>query len=45
MSSFGRLEDLNVYNKLCDFHGEVCGGLEKTFEKHLPEHERRWPEP
>ena len=45
MSSFGRLEDLNAYKQLCDPYREECAGLEKTLEKHLPEHERRRPEP
>jgi len=40
MSTYLRVEDLDVYQKLCQF----INGMEKTLEEQLPAKERRWPE-
>jgi len=39
------VEDVEVYQRLCRLHIEVCdllNGLEKSLEKNLPESDRRW---
>jgi hypothetical protein len=37
MAAFKRIEDLEVYQRLCDLHIEICK------VSRLPEPERRWP--